>query len=309
MFKSPPTFLKTAMTDRLRLNISALRALETAERCRSFTLAANELNLTHSAISHQIRQIEGLLSVPLFERAQTQMIPTAACTRLAERVRKNLADLESALLEARNSNQQQRLVLKVNVMADFANVWLIPKLGAFADVKPHVDLSITVRNTLDVPERHEADVGIWHRPIDRDGFQSRKLLDDSVVAVCTPAFFDRHAPLDASKLAHVPLLRYAGRSWREFFDAAGISASDPNYGPMLNDAASLLQAALAGQGVAMLRERLIHSYLRDGILVRIGSTRIPSALSYHICWHQDNPKREAILQFAEWLEEVVNESD
>jgi LysR family glycine cleavage system transcriptional activator len=297
------------MTDRLRLNISALRALETAERCRSFTLAANELNLTHSAISHQIRQIEGLLDIPLFERAQTQMIPTAACTRLAERVRKNLADLEFALLEAKSSNRQQRLVLKVNVMADFANVWLIPKLEAFSDVKPHIDLSITVRNTLDVPERHEADVGIWHRPIDRNGFQSRKLLDDSVVAVCTPAFFDKHAPLDANNLAHVPLLRFAGRSWQEFFDAAGIRASDPNYGPIFSDAASLLQAALAGQGVAMLRERLIHSYLREATLVRIGSTRIPSTLSYHVCWHQDNPKREAILQFAEWLAGIVNESD
>jgi LysR family transcriptional regulator, glycine cleavage system transcriptional activator len=309
MFKSPTYILKTAMTDRLRLNISALRALETAERCRSFTLAANELNLTHSAISHQIRQIEGMLSIPLFERAQTQMIPTEACTRLAERVRKNLADLEFALLEARNSNQQQRLVLKVNVMADFANVWLIPKLEAFSDVEPHLDLSITVRNTLDVPERHEADVGIWHRPIDRNGFQSRKLLDDSVVAVCTPAFFAKHAPLDANKLAHIPLLKFAGRSWQEFFDAAGIRAGDPNYGPMFSDAASLLQAALVGQGVAMLRERLIHSYLRDGTLVRIGTTRIPSTLSYHICWHQDNPKREAILQFAEWLAEIVNESD
>nr|WKF59596.1 Glycine cleavage system transcriptional activator [Paraburkholderia busanensis] len=297
------------MTERLRLNIAALRALETAERCRSFTLAANELNLTHSAVSHQIRQIEALLDIPLFERAQTQMIPSAACTRLAERVRKNLADLEFALLEAKSSKQQPRLVLKISVMADFANVWLIPRLETFSAVKPHLDLSITIRNTLDVPERYETDVGIWHRPVNRDGFQSRKLLDDSVVAVCTPAFFDRHAPLDTDNLAHVPLLRFAGRSWQEFFDIVGISASAPNHGPMFSDAASLLQAALAGQGVAMLRERLIHSYLRDGTLVRISSARLPSTLPYHVCWRQDNPRREAILQFAEWLAEIVNESD
>ena len=296
------------MTDRLRLNIAALRALETAERCRSFTVAANELALTHSAISHQIRQIEGLLDIPLFERAQAQMIPTEACSRLAERVRKNLADLEFALIEARNSNRPQRLVLKVNVMADFANVWLIPKLQAFSDAHPHLDLSITVRNTLDVPERHEADVGIWHRPMDRSGYQSRKLLDDSVVAVCTPAFAERYAPLDTDRLGHIPLLRYAGRTWQEFFDAAGIRESDPSHGPVFGDAASLLQAALAGQGVAMLRERLIHSYLRDGTLLRIGDTRIPSALSYHVCWRQDNPRQEAILAFAAWLASIVAES-
>ncbi|WP_176041117.1 LysR substrate-binding domain-containing protein [Burkholderia stabilis] len=297
------------MTDRIRFNFSALRALETAERSRSFTAAANELSLTHSAISHQIRQIESMLGISLFTRTQSQMIPTPACTRLAERVRQGLADIECALLEARDADRQQRVVLKVSVMADFATAWLIPELDVFYSRYPHLDLSIAVRNTLDVPEGHESDIGIWHKSIDRNGFQSRKLLDDQVIAACTPALLDKHRPLTVTDLARVPLLRFSGRSWREFFHAADLVAGDPEYGPMFNDAASLLHAALAGQGVAMLRERLIRPYLQEGKLVQVGSTRIPSNLAYYLCWREGDPKQDAILQFVAWLEEMVRQKD
>lgn len=293
------------MNERLRLNLSALRALETAERCRSFTLAANELSLTHSAISHQIRQVETLLNLSLFTRKQAQMIPTPTCTRLAERVRKGLADIEFALLEATHAEQQQRLVLKLSVMADFATVWLIPALDLFYDEHPNLDLSIAVRHTLEVPDGHESDIGIWHKSIERNGFQSRKLFDDSVIAVCTPEFRDRQIALKGWDLDQGPLLRFSGRSWQEFFHAAGITDANPKYGPMFDDAASLLHAALAGQGIAMLRERLIRAYLRDGKLVQVGSTRIPSNLAYYFCWREDNPKQAAILQFAAWLEGMV----
>ncbi|MBU9413524.1 LysR substrate-binding domain-containing protein [Burkholderia multivorans] len=297
------------MTAHLRLNFSALRALETAERCRSFTLAAHELNVTHSAVSHQIRQIESLLEVSLFTRRQTQMIPSATCTQLAQRVRQSLVDIEFALLEAKHVDRQQRVILKIGVMADFANVWLIPELETFYNRYPHLDLSITVRNTVDTPEAHELDLGIWHRSIDRNGFQSTKLPDDQVIAVCTPAFFAKHGAPKIEDLVNVPLLRFARRSWREFFHAADIAAGDPEYGPIFDDASALLSAALAGQGVAMLRERLTRSYLRDGALVQVGSTQIRANLAYYLCWREDNPKQEAIRQFIGWLEKVVQRLD
>ncbi|PQV54801.1 LysR substrate-binding domain-containing protein [Paraburkholderia sp. BL21I4N1] len=297
------------MSDRLRLNLSALRALETAERCRSFTAAAHELSLTHSAISHQIRQIESMLDIVLFTRTQSRMIPTSTCTRLAERVRESLTEIECALLEAGKANRQQRLVLKVSVMADFATVWLIPELEAFYSQYPHLDLSIAVRNTLDIPEGYESDIGIWHKSVDRNGFQSRKLLEDQVIAVCTPAFLEKHGPLTVADLVHVPLMRFTGRSWQEFFHAANLAAGDPEHGPIFDDAASLLHAALAGQGVAMLRERLTGSYLQQGKLVQVGSTRIPSNLAYYLCWREGHPKQEAILQFVGWLEGMVRQAD
>lgn len=206
------------MTERIRLNLAALRALETAERCHSFTAAANELCLTHSAISHQIRQVESVLETALFTRTQSRMIPSTACTRLAERVRRGLTDIESALQEARQADRPRRLSLKLSVMADFATAWLIPSLEAFHGRHPHLDLSISVRHTCDASDAQEADIGIWHKSVDRHGFQSRKLLEDRVIAVCTPGFLDRHPPLaTAIDLVRVPLLRFSGRSWQDFF--------------------------------------------------------------------------------------------
>src|ERR1700722_3558753 len=143
------------MNNLRRLNFAALLALETAERYRSFTAAARELNVTRSAVSHRIIQIEALLEKSLFERIQSQMIPTSTCTRVAERVRRNLADIEFALLEAKHTSRQQRPVLKVSVMADFANLWLIPKLKTFYGLYPNLDLKITVGYTLNAPEGHE----------------------------------------------------------------------------------------------------------------------------------------------------------
>ena len=240
------------MNNLRRLNFAALLALETAERYRSFTAAARELNVTRSAVSHRIIQIEALLEKSLFERIQSQMIPTSTCTRVAERVRRNLADIELALLEAKHTSRQQRPVLKVSVMADFANLWLIPKLKTFYGLYPNLDLKITVGYTLNAPEGHEVDLGIWHRTIDQEGFQSRRLLNDS--------------------------------------------ASPP-------------QAALVGQGVDMLGEPQPHPDLREGTLAQIGGTPIPSSLPYYLCWREDNPKQEAILQFAEWLEGTVRQAD
>jgi LysR family glycine cleavage system transcriptional activator len=240
------------MDNRLRLNFPALLALETAERYRSFTAAARELNVTRSAVSHRIRHIEKLLEKPLFERTQWQMIPTSTCTRVAECIRRNLTDIEFALLEAKHESRQQQVALKVNVMADFANVWLIPRLKTFYGLYPNMDLSITVRYTLNAPEGHEADLGIWHRSINREGFRSKMLL---------------------------------------------------------NDSASLPEVALAGQGVDMLGEQQPHFHLREGTLAQIGSTPIHSSLPYHLCWREDNPKQEAILQFSEWLEGTVRQAD
>lgn len=296
------------MTQRLRLNFSALRALEVATRRRSFTLAAQELHLTHSAISHQIRQIESFLDTSLFVRMHSEMIPTATCLLLAERIRNNLNGIEMALLEARDESKPRRQVLDVSVMADFANMWLIPQLDAFSEQHPGVDLSISIQNGVGPPERHDADIGIWHRRIDKHGFQSKKLVEDWVIAVCAPAFLDRYKPLTVARLPEVPLLRFASRSWQEFFHAAGVDAGDPPHGPMFSDASSLLQAALAGQGVAMLRQRLVHSCLRSQTLVQIGDTRIPSHLDYYVCWRENNPKSDAILQFTEWLARVVDQA-
>lgn len=289
------------MTANLRPSLTALRALEAAERRRSFTQAADELHVTHSAVSHQVRQLESQLGVSLFTRAGTEMLPTGACIRLAVALRRSLFDIDQSLESARTGYGSLPQALKLSVMADLAHAWLIPRLDDFSRANPEIDLSLIAHSELAAPDPHSVDVGIWHRRIEQSGFRSIKLLDDYVIAVCTPGFKMRQAMPDRDMLAGSPLLRFALRSWREFFEAAGIEYNEPERGPIFGDAGSLLSAALAGQGIAMLRHQLVSSYLLNGTLVPVGGTRIHANLEYYISWREGHPREAIILNFYDWV--------
>ncbi|WP_321919501.1 LysR substrate-binding domain-containing protein [Paraburkholderia tropica] len=280
--------------------LQALRALEAAARRRSFSRAAEELHLTHSAVSHHLRGLEAELGVELFRRAGGQMIPTAAGAQLADRVRRSLDDLRDAL-DATRPGVSGVTRLELSVMADFASVWLIPRLGDFYDRHPDVDLSMRMHADVTPPDPYPFDIGIWHRRVDEPGFQIRKLLDDQVVAVCSPSLLARYPDFRIEDLPGMPLLRFARRSWRDFFEAAGVTGSEPERGPVFDDAGLLLQAAVAGQGAATARLQLARDFIERGELVQLGQVRIPASLDYYFTWREGHPRDAAIQQFYRWI--------
>lgn len=280
--------------------LQALRALEAAARRRSFSRAAEELHLTHSAISHHLRGLEAELGVELFKRVGSQMIPTAAGAQLADRVRRSLDDLRDAL-DATQPGINRVTRLEVSVMADLASLWLIPRLGDFHERHPDVDLSLHMHADVSPPDPYPFDVGIWHRRVDEPGFQIRKLLDDQVVAVCSPDLLARYPKFRLDKLATMPLLRFSRRGWRDFFEAAGVSGEEPVRGPVFDDAGLLLQATLAGQGVATARLQLARAFIERGELVQLGQVRIPAALDYFFTWRDGHPREDVIAQFYRWV--------
>lgn len=280
--------------------LQALRALEAAARRRSFSRAAEELHLTHSAVSHHLRALEAELGVELFRRAGSRMIPTAAGAQLAERVRRSLEELREAL-DATRPGVSAVTRLELSVMSDFASVWLIPRLGDFYDRHPDVDLSLRMHADVTPPDPYPFDIGIWHRRVDEPGFQIRKLLDDQVVAVCSPALLARYPAFRIEDLASMPLLRFSRRSWRDFFDAAGVAGGEPERGPVFDDAGLLLQAAVAGQGAATARLQLARGFIDRGELVQLGQVRIPASLDYYFTWREGHPREAAIQQFYRWV--------
>ena len=280
--------------------LQALRALEAAARRRSFSRAAEELHLTHSAVSHHLRALETELGVELFRRAGSRMIPTAAGAQLAERVRRSLDDLRDAL-DATRPGVSGVTRLELSVMSDFASVWLIPRLGDFYDRHPMVDLSLRMHADVTPPDPYPFDIGIWHRRVDEPGFQIRKLLDDQVVAVCSPALLARHPGFRIEDLASMPLLRFSRRSWRDFFEAAGVAGDEPERGPVFDDAGLLLQATVAGQGAATARLQLARGFIERGELVQLGQVRIPASLDYYFTWREGHPRDAAIQQFYRWI--------
>ncbi len=280
--------------------LQALRALEAAARRRSFSRAAEELHLTHSAVSHHLRALETQLGVELFRRAGSRMIPTAAGAQLADRVRRSLDDLREAL-DATRPGVHGVTRLELSVMSDLASVWLIPRLGDFYDQYPLIDLSLRMHADIAAPDPYSFDIGIWHRRVDEPGFQIRKLLDDQVVAVCSPALLARYPDFRIEDLAKLPLLRFTRRSWHDFFEAAGVAGEEPERGPVFDDSGLLLQATVAGQGVATARLQLARDYIERGQLVQLGQARIPASLDYFFTWRDGHPREAAIVQFYRWI--------
>ncbi|MEK2472489.1 LysR substrate-binding domain-containing protein [Streptomyces noursei] len=286
-------------------NLASLRSLEAAARLRSYTLAARELHVTHSAVSHQIRQLEAQLGVALFARSGTQMLPTPVCARLAARLRRSLGDLVEALGEAMGEAGASSMPLELSVMADFANVWLIPRLADLARAHLQIELSVRLHTGMAPPDPRSVDRGIWHRPVEAHDHRSVRLLEDQVIAVCSPGLTARHPGLTLGTLPQAPLLRFALRSWKEFFAAAGIDAGEPAHGVIYSDAEALLRAALAGQGVAMVRRQMADAYLGRGDLVRIGDVEIRAQLDYFLSWREGHPRASTIHTFHDWLRQQL----
>ncbi|RDI65903.1 LysR substrate-binding domain-containing protein [Nocardia pseudobrasiliensis] len=241
---------------RFPASLATLRALEAAERLCSYSMAAQELFITHSAVSHQVRQLEAMVGTPLFIRSGNHMRPTAVCRQLAASVRRSLRDIDMALELASTAHDSTELPLSLSVMTDFADSWLIRHLAEFTDSRPGVRISLHRHTDISLPDPASVDIGIWHRPTELRGFRSVRLPGDTVIAVCSPELLSRCPSLTIETLPEAPLLRFGTRSWREFFEAVGIVHAEPSANVTFTDAGGLLSAALAGQGVAMIRKMI-----------------------------------------------------
>ncbi|MFJ5380877.1 LysR substrate-binding domain-containing protein [Cupriavidus sp. CER94] len=285
--------------------LQALRALEAAARHRSFSRAAEELALTHSAISHHIRALEDNLGTKLFRRTGLTMTPTSAGARLAEQVRGALDQLEVALREASDVAAPPVVRLQVSVMADLANAWLIRRLPSLHAQAPELDLHLRLHAEISPPDPYSVDVGIWHQRVDLPGFECHNLIEDHVIAVASPALLARYPGFTVADLPRLPMLRFALRPWRDWLLMAGLPPEEPERGPIFQDAGLMLQSAVAGLGVATARAQLAQDYLASGQLVQIGTTRIPSSLHYWVTWREGNPREKAIHRFHAWLKEQI----
>ena len=287
--------------------MQALRALEATARLRSLTRAAGELNLTHGAISHQIKALEQDLGVRLIERAGRGIRLTDEGERFAARVRVAFDELGAAVREATDRANPRRL--RVTTTPSFAARWLLPRLPRFGAAHPDIDLDVSATMQLVDLARENVDVavryGFGHWP----GLHAEHLHDDAFFPVASPRLVGRRPPLRPADLARFPLLRNDDEPWKPWFDAAGLDWPEPARGPGFEDAAFLIQTAIAGHGVALARETLVVDDLRTGALVRLTDVSVATPRRYYfVCLPRDaaSPKVAALRT---WLREEFARDD
>ncbi|KWT95801.1 MULTISPECIES: LysR substrate-binding domain-containing protein [unclassified Variovorax] len=295
------------MRKRLR-HLSTLVAFEAVADLGSFTKAGDALCLTHSAISHQIRQLEEHVGIRLLQRLPSGVTVTAEGAAYLAEVRAALKLLEDA--EAALRRQAATRALRISVLPSFAGSAVVPELLSFLEQNPTVRVEIDARPNLEDDDNSDIDVFIRYGKGDWSGFESTRLMDVELYPVCSPSYLEKHGTLTRiNDLSRVVMLRHTMEPWEAWLRAVSAEAAHTDEcfkdiipaGPLYTDARLMLLAACDGQGVALARDVLAEPDIQAGRLVRLFQVRVASPRGYYAFYRPDAMSRPAARLFIAWL--------
>lgn len=281
--------------------LNAVRAFEVAARHLSFTRAAQELHVTQSAISHQVKALEEYLGLKLFRRLNRALVLTREGEEYLPTVRKVFDQLFEATKRITDTGTRGKLT--VTVLPSFAARWLVPRLGRFVQLFPEIDVRLMPTAQLVDFARDEVDLGIRYGRGRYPGLRVDRLMTEDVFPVCSPALLKGPHPIrQPNDLKHHILMHDEGHGdWRTWLLSAGANDVDPLRGPILTDSSMLIQAAVAGQGVALARGALAADDLASGKLVRPFELSLPVEFAYYVVCPEERADLAKVAAFRNWL--------
>lgn len=286
---------------------SALFAFEAAARHLSFTRAAHELNVSQPAISLSVKKIETALGAQLFERRHRAI----ALTEIGERF---YADVSFGLMHILRSAEAiaiQRGGHHVTLACStgFGHYWMMPRMAAFKARFPHIDLRLhTTDRDIDLTG-DDVSIAIRRGAGHWDGYDAFLLAEECIDPVCSPGFLaPSERPRDAPAIANNRLIHLEEPfrlrpKWGDWFAAHGVSYRDRGDGLRLNDYALVLQAAVAGEGIAMGWRHLTQPLVERGLLVRLFDGGYDVGQGMYVIWPKARPLTPQAVRFLDWLRE------
>ena len=300
MYKMPP--------------LNALRAFEAAARHLSLTKAAQELNVSPGAVSHQIRALEALLGIELFERRVRAIALTPAAKMLYPGVQNGFLQIQEAVASLRHVANER--VLVVSTPPGLTAKWLAARLYRFASGHPEIEVRISsslananfTTDGVDVAVRNLA-----ARPGDDPALLIERLVELSLVPVCSPRLYEQHgSPRTAEALARMPLIHDdcwpAAPRCRHGpigSDAAGLPSIDVSRGLHFNSSDHALDAAGEGAGVLLAHDLLAYDDLRTGRLIIPVARPISSDRAYHVVCPEHRSRVPQVRAFRDWIKQEV----
>ena len=288
--------------------LNSLRAFEAAARHESFALAADELAVTPSAVSQQVKQLEAILDRALFARHARGLTLTGAGRRYLPALSEALDSIAEATRAL--SNDADDRTLTVTCLGSFGALWLVPRLADFEAFAPDIDMRLSTSDRLADFVRDGIDAGVRYGSGPYPDFHAEKLLEETVFPVCGPQVAKRLKSLE--DLATVPLLHdasagaHSSYSWPSWFRAQNLGALDVRRGPGFTNSTFLVQAAIAERGVMLGRSVLVGDALAAGTLVKpFEGMDLPAGASYWFITQPDGLRQSKITRFREWLFEAA----
>ncbi|NVZ50705.1 transcriptional regulator GcvA [Pseudomonas sp. B6002] len=282
---------------------AALRAFEVATRHATFTSASEELHVTQSAVSHQLKHLEDIWGLQLFQRGKSlRLTPQGAA--LAPIVREFFMKLEATLSDLRE--QKGRVRLKVSTTYSFALKWLLPRLPSLSQQHPDILITLETSDKAIHFSSDESDVAIRLGNGNYPGLHSEFLLREQIFPVASPELLNRFGtPHDPAELLRYPLLTRDGADlvpkWEAWFQHVGVGISALNESVRFADTNMTIEAALLGQGVALARSGHVEAQVSDGRLVRLFNEPFASPVAYYFVCPKGIETQPHVISFREWL--------
>ena len=284
--------------------IQCLLAFEALARLRSMTHVADELHVTPSAVSHRIRQLESQLGFRLFDRGGFNLTGDGAA--YLGHVREALQALQQVPGREPVAGMAK---LRVAVTPTFSRQILLPRLALFRHAYPEVELILQVSIPLLDVTAEDADLEVRYGSGPYADRETIRLLSDEVCPVCSPEYLNEAGPFDGfdrdDTVARARLIRSPLEPWRTWFTACGIGLPEPRVGAQFNDVGLMLDAAVAGFGVALARLKLGAAWIDDGRLVRLSTRSVLSPYHHFLCWKPGTLERWECVAFVEWIQQAL----
>ncbi|WP_369720680.1 MULTISPECIES: transcriptional regulator GcvA [unclassified Bradyrhizobium] len=291
------------MTARLP-SLNGLRAFEAAARHLSFTLAAVELNVTQTAISHQIRRLEEELGIRLFIRQNRALALTPEAREYLPGIRAAFNDLR--LATDRLLRKDDDKVLTISTLASLAAKWLLPRLTDFQEAHPGIDVRITTSTSLVDFQRDDVDAAIRYGRGQWPGLRADWLMADELFPVCSPSLLRGEKPLQRPEdLTGYPLLHTSNANsddWRLWLTAAGLPVDISKQPGITFDMIFMtIQAAIDGIGVAMGRTSYVQDDITKGRLVVPFKIALPADAGFYLVSPEGRREAPKLAAFRQWI--------
>ena len=281
----------------------SLIVFEAVARHLSFTRAGIELNLSQTAVSHQIRKMEEMLGIRLFDRTGNNVKLTDVAAEYLQTVRQSLIALSAATDRAAQSNDEN--VLTIQCLGTFAIKRLIPALPRFRALYPSIALKLMTVQAFQPLGPHGFDIGIWHGDGDWPALSAEKLGEEEIFPVCSPALRDAERLRVPDDLAGKTIIRTSSTilsdDWPFWLDHAGIP--DIAFGLEFTSdyLVTSMQAAMDGLGIALALSGVVADDLKSGRLVEPFSIRAPSKAAYFVVSPPGASKLRKAQLFRQWV--------
>ena len=291
---------------RKRVPLNAIRAFEAVARHESVAKAADELCVTPTAVSHQVRLLEDFLQVELFTRKNSRIYLTPETGTILERITNALDLIDESVTSLQNVQDEKDRRLAVGASSSVATLFLMPRIGAFLSDAPEIDLSLHTYLTLREAETQHVDITICNWGSNRD-WKKEPLVEEEIVPVCTPALAESYGNdagriLREAPLIHSDRLGFDGNvpDWTKYMNKYGIDRSDILHGPRFNQAGTATEAARNGVGVLLGRSLLVQSCIERGDLVPVAES-YPERSAYYMLSPWESDRAPLLQRFKDWL--------